>query len=100
VLTVLAAFHLMAWQWIGAGLGSGFYAAMTDGVLRKDDLLQSIERLHTMDASNVQSEFVAALREFETLIVAWNGEGGPSETLIAWATSFLARFGNDESSNA
>jgi hypothetical protein len=56
VLTVLAAFHHIALQWIGAGLGGVFYAAMTDGVLRKDELLKSIERLHTMDASNVHSD--------------------------------------------
>jgi hypothetical protein len=84
----------------GAGLGSGFYAAMTDGVLRKDELLKSIERLHSMDASKVHSDVIAALREFETLIIAWNGEGAPPEMLTAWATSFLARLSNDESSSA
>lgn len=100
VLSVLAAFHHMALQWIGAGLGSVFYAARTDGVLRKNELLQAIERLHAMDASNVHSEVIAALHEFETLIVAWNGEGPPPEALLAWATSFLARLSNDESPNA
>jgi hypothetical protein len=100
VLTVLAAFHHIALQWIGAGHGSVFYAAMTDCVLRKDELLKSIERLHGMDASNVHSDFIAALREFETLIVAWNGEGAPPEALIAWATSFLARLSSDEVANA
>jgi hypothetical protein len=100
VLTVLAAFHHIALQWIGAGHGSVFYAAMTDCVLRKDELLKSIERLHGMDASNVHSDFIAALREFETLIVAWNGEGAPPVALIAWATNFLARLSNDEFANA
>ncbi len=100
VLTVLAAFHHIALQWIGAGLGGVFYAATTDGLLRKDELLKSIERLHTMDASNVHPDVVAALQRFESLIMTWNGEGAPPEALIAWATSFLARLGNDESANA
>lgn len=99
VLTVLAAFHHIALQWIGAGHGSVFYAAMTDGALRKDELLKSIERLHGMDASNVHSDFIAALREFETFIVAWNGEGAPPEALVAWSTSLLARLSNNELAN-
>jgi hypothetical protein len=47
-----------------------------------------------MDASNVHSNVIAALREFETLIVAWNGEGTPPEALLAWATSLLDRLSN------
>jgi hypothetical protein len=39
---------------------------------------------------------MAAARELEALIAAWDGEGAPPDAMVAWASGFLANWVTEE----
>ncbi|WP_437730878.1 hypothetical protein [Sorangium sp. So ce1335] len=75
----------------------GFFVATVDGVLRKEDLLETlasarpqIESLKTPRGIAAGRELEAARRELEALAASWDGEGEPPASMVAWSLSFLA----------
>jgi len=89
-LTVLAAFYHIGLALAGPEIQGAYFRAKTDGVLRKSELLQALARMRLSVESPITLRAMAAGRELEALISAWDGEGLPSEGMVAWASSFLA----------
>jgi hypothetical protein len=90
VLTVLAAFYYIGLSLAGTDTQSAYFRASTDGVLRKEELLQALSRMELLVESPTTVRALAAARQLETLIAEWNGEGAPSDAMVAWAQSVLA----------
>jgi hypothetical protein len=79
--------------------GSSFCAVETDGVLHKEEVLKGLARIRPLLESPkaprgiaCKRELEAATSELDALIVAWDGEGAPPSAMVAWASSFLARW--------
>ncbi|XXY45775.1 hypothetical protein WME91_37815 [Sorangium sp. So ce269] len=101
-LTVLAALYHIALapsnldRETPGGVG---VAITTDGVLRKEELLEAlaavrpqIESLKTPRGIAARRELEAARRELEALAASWDGEGEPPASMVAWSSSFLAKW--------
>jgi hypothetical protein len=99
VVTVLAALirlvrtALQIEKWSGAV----HLEVETDEGLGKDELLAALAWIRQLDEPPqtprdlaARSEVEAATRELEALITAWDGEGAPSDAMVAWASRFLA----------
>lgn len=93
VLTVLAAFYSMGLALAPPQIQNAYFRASSDGVLRKDELLQALAKMRVLHESPKTLHAISAAREFEGLLAVWNGEDGPSDALIAWAKSFLTGIG-------
>ncbi|WP_437752306.1 hypothetical protein [Sorangium sp. So ce1389] len=112
VIKVLAALYNILWsltpevqeaQWRG-----GFFGGVTtDGILRKEEILRVLAKIRVlMDPPKTSRgiastrELEAAIRELEALVAAWDGEGEPPASMVAWASSFLASWLVDSDPNA
>ncbi|MDI3282278.1 hypothetical protein [Polyangium sp. 15x6] len=81
-----------------------FYAVVgTDGTLRKEEMLRILAEIRkhldlpaTPRVIAAKGELEASMRAFETLLAAWEGDGAPSDAMVAWASNFLARWDVDE----
>jgi hypothetical protein len=101
VLTVLAAlYHIFLFL---SGHRKGYCMVSMEGILRKEDALGILAQIRRLIESPVaacgiaaKGKIEAAAREFEALIAAWDGEGAPSDAMVAWASSFLASWDGDE----
>ena len=100
-LTVLAAlYHSFLFL---SGHKKGYCLVTIDGILRKEEgsgILAQIRRLIESSVAPcgiaAQGKIEAAMREFEALLAAWDGNGAPSDAMVAWASSFLASWDGDE----
>ncbi len=99
VLTVLAALYHIFLTLMRERQDAGYCVVQTDGILRKEDgvkILAEIRRIIdppvTLRGIAARREIEAATREFEALIAAWDGEGAPSDAMVAWASNFLASW--------
>ncbi|WP_437693255.1 hypothetical protein [Sorangium sp. So ce176] len=100
VLTVLAALYCIVWPLMPEmQSGSCYRVVETDGVLRKDELLDGLAKIRvlldppmTPLGIAAKREFEAATRELEALVASWDGEGEPPAAMVAWASSFLASW--------
>lgn len=79
--------------------GSCYCVVETDGVLRKDELIDTLAKIRvllepptTPWGIAAKREFEAATRELEALVASWDGEGEPPAAMVAWAWSFLASW--------
>ncbi|AUX39384.1 hypothetical protein SOCE26_007750 [Sorangium cellulosum] len=75
-----------------------FHSASTDGFLHKDKIQEELARMRPHDHSPETLRAMAAKRELEALVEAWDGEGEPPASMVAWASSFLASWDVGESS--
>lgn len=98
VATVLVALFYIGWILIPKTSGAYYGSVATDGVLRKEEVLKTLAWIRQLIESPVapcgiaaKGRLEAATREFEALIAAWDGEGAPSDAMVAWASSFLAK---------
>jgi hypothetical protein len=105
VLTVLAALFHILWVLERETQGSFYGVVETDGILRKEDVLEALAKIRLLLHPPVTPrgiaftrEFEAATREFEALVAAWDGEGAPPDAMVAWAKSFLAKWDVGEGS--
>jgi hypothetical protein len=106
VLTVLAALYHIMVPLMPETLGPFYWGAVkTDGVLHKEEVLKILAKIRllldppvTPRGIAAKRELEAALRELEALVPAWDGDGAPSDAMVAWASSFLANWVVDESS--
>ncbi|WP_437924627.1 hypothetical protein WMF37_37235 [Sorangium sp. So ce291] len=69
-----------------------YWSASTDGFLHKDKMQEELARMRPHDESPKTLRAMAAKRELEALIAAWDGEGEPPAAMVAWASSFLASW--------
>lgn len=69
-----------------------FASVSTDGFLHKDKMLEELARMRPHDESPETLRAMAAKRELEALVAAWDGEGDPPAGMVAWASSFLASW--------
>ncbi|WP_437663031.1 hypothetical protein [Sorangium sp. So ce1182] len=69
-----------------------FASISTDGYLHKDKMLEELARMRPYDESPDTFRAMAAKRELEALVSAWDGEGEPPASMVAWASSFLASW--------
>jgi len=91
VLTVLAALYHIAWALFPREPQTGYYWVIpTDGVLHKAEMLEVLAKLRLHVKSPVTLRAMAAARELEALIAAWEGDGAPPDAMVAWASGFLA----------
>jgi len=91
VLTVLAALYHIAWALFPREPQMGYYWGIrTDGVLHKAEMLEVLAKLRLHVESPVTLRAMAAARELEALIAAWEGDGAPPDAMVAWASGFLA----------
>ena len=95
VLTVLAAFYHI-WYALLPPEMQGYFVASTDGVLRKDEMLLALARVRLIVESPITLRAMAAARELEALIAAWDGKGAPPDAMVAWASGFLANWVTEE----
>jgi hypothetical protein len=98
VLTVLAALVQILSTLKAKGSACCMVTTGGVGVLRKEDVLwllawirPLLEAPETPRGIAAKRELEAAMREFEALVAAWDGEGAPPDAMVAWASSFLAR---------
>jgi hypothetical protein len=99
VLTVEAALFA-TWFILEREMGRSFYAVVsTDGILRKERVLWALAEIRklldlavTPRVIAARGELEAATRDFEALVAAWDGDGAPSDAMVAWASNFLARW--------
>jgi hypothetical protein len=105
VLTVLAALFHILWVLERETQGSFYGVVETDGILRKEDVLEALAKIRLLLHSPVtprgiafRRELEAATRELEALIAGWDGDGAPSDAVVAWASSFLANWVVDDNS--
>ncbi|WP_434041352.1 MULTISPECIES: hypothetical protein [Sorangium] len=100
VLTVLAALYCIVWTLMPEmQSGSCYRVVETDGVLRKDELIDALAKIRvlldppmTPWGIAAKREFEAATRELEALVASWDGEGEPPAAMVSWASSFLASW--------
>jgi hypothetical protein len=85
VATVLAAFHVIVAARRGLDLTGVYCVVTTDGSLHREEML---ETLASTDAA--PTDATPAARELEALLRAWNGQGGPTPAMVAWASARLA----------
>ncbi|AUX25511.1 uncharacterized protein SOCEGT47_060580 [Sorangium cellulosum] len=98
VLTVLAALcHILRTLMPEMQSGSCCCVVETDGVLRKEHLIEALAKIHVLLEPPItpcgiaaKRELEAATRELEALVAGWDGEGEPPVSMVAWASSFLA----------
>jgi hypothetical protein len=100
VLTVLAALYHILLTLIRERQGAFSVGMTTDGILHKEDALKILAGIRHFIELPVtprgiagRREIEAATREIEAMIAAWDGEGAPSDAMVAWASSLLARWG-------
>ncbi|KYF78990.1 hypothetical protein BE11_25415 [Sorangium cellulosum] len=107
MLAVLAALCHIAWapSILDRERQGGFFVATIDGVLRKEDLLETlasvrpqIESLATPRGIAARRELETARRELEALAASWDGEGEPPASMVAWSLGFLANWLKSDSS--
>jgi hypothetical protein len=91
-LIVLAALYHIVWALFPPERQRGFWAIMVDGVLHKTELLEGLAKLRLHVESPKTLRAMAAARELEALVASWNGEGGPPDAMVAWASSFLLEW--------
>ncbi|MGK3998164.1 hypothetical protein [Sorangium sp. So ce1024] len=100
VLTVLRAHHQIGWTLRWPAMvrrlpeperqsAAVFLSASTDGFLHKDKMLEELARMRPHDESPETFRAMAAKRELEALVAAWDGEGEPPAAMVAWASRFL-----------
>ncbi|XYH95638.1 hypothetical protein ACMHYB_48865 [Sorangium sp. So ce1128] len=99
VLKVLAALYNILWSLMPEAQGAFFGGVTTDGVLHKEEILEAASQIRLLLESPKtprgiasKRELEAAVREFEALVAAWDGEGEPPAAMVAWASSFLANW--------
>jgi hypothetical protein len=70
-----------------------------DGIFRKEHGLQTLAEIRRLIESPetpcgiaAKGKLEGAMREFEALIAAWDGNGAPPDAMVAWASSFLASW--------
>ena len=100
-LTVLAALY-RTFLFL-SGHRKGYCVVTIDGILRKEvglNILAGIRRLIESPVAPcgiaAKGKLEGALRELEELLAAWDGNGAPPATMVAWASSFLARWDDGE----
>ncbi len=100
-LTVLAALYRTIL--FLSGHRKGYCVASIDGILRKEHGLQTltairrlIESPETPCSIAAKGKLEGAMRELEELLAAWDGNGAPSDAMVAWASSFLASWDGGE----
>lgn len=89
---MLAALYHNVLALAGPDVQNAYWAASTEGALRKDEMQRTLARLRLQVESPKTTRAMAAARELEALealIDAWSGEGAPSDAMIAWANGFL-----------
>ena len=104
VVTVLAALFHIVWTLMPKTNGAFSGTASTDGVLRKEELLNvlatwirpRLDPTTTPRGIAARPQLEAATRELEELLAAWDGNGAPSDAMVAWASSFLASWDADK----
>jgi hypothetical protein len=103
VVTVLAALFHIAWPLIPKTRGAVYGMVSTDGVLHKEEVLGALAWIRPLIESPVtprgiaaKGELEGATRKLEALIAAWDGNGAPSDAMLAWASSFLASWDDGE----
>ncbi|MGK4002371.1 hypothetical protein WMF31_07095 [Sorangium sp. So ce1036] len=97
VLTVLAVLYRILWALMPEmQRGSCYCIVETNGVLRKEDVVEVLAEIRvlleppkTSFGIAAKRELDAATRELEALVAGWDGEGEPPATMVAWASSFL-----------
>ncbi|MGK3995518.1 hypothetical protein [Sorangium sp. So ce1024] len=107
VLKVLAALYNILWSLMPEARGAFFGGVTTDGVLRKEEALRVLAKIRgLMDPPKAprgiasKRELEAAIRELEALVGAWDGEGEPPASMVAWASRFLASWPFDRKPGA
>jgi len=98
-------FHVsfLAPYYILSGYTKGYCVVSIDGILRREDgsgILAQIRRLIESPVAPcgiaAKGKIEAAARALEELLAAWDGNGAPSDAMVAWASSFLASWDGDE----
>ncbi|WP_437646249.1 hypothetical protein [Sorangium sp. So ce362] len=97
VLSVLAALYHILWTLTPeVQSGSCYCVVRTDGILRKEEVLDVLARIRlrieppkTARGIAAKRELEAATRELEALVASWDGGGAPPSAMIGWASSFL-----------
>ncbi len=100
-LTVLAAlYHSFLFL---SGRRKGYCVVSVDGMLRKELGLQTlaeirrlIESPETPCSMAAKGKLEGAMGELEALVAAWDGNGAPSDAMVAWASSLLASWDGGE----
>lgn len=88
-LTVLAAFYTIGLALAPPELQHAYFRASADGVLRKEEMLQALDRMRATSESPEALEAMKAGRELRALLMGWNGEGGPPDGMLGWAKGWL-----------
>ena len=84
-LMVLAAFYAIGLRLSPPELQHAYFRASADGVLRKDEMLQALDRMRVTSESAGALEAMQAARELQALLMEWDGEGGPPDAMLGWA---------------
>jgi hypothetical protein len=75
----------------------GYWYVSTDGCLRKEWLAHWLDRLDSpIHETPIAVRARAAGAELEALVAAWDGNGSPTDAMVAWASDFLASWVVDE----
>lgn len=95
VLTVLTALYLLVLAVI-AQKSCAVNVQMEGAVLSKEEMRKTLawirELIESPEAPQdiaKRGDIEAALRELEALVTAWDGDGAPSDAMVAWASRFL-----------
>ncbi|AUX45888.1 hypothetical protein SOCE26_073850 [Sorangium cellulosum] len=100
VLSVLATLYHILWTLMPElQSGSCYCVAQTDGNLRKEEVMEVLSQIRvlleppkTSRGIAAKRELEAATSELEALVASWDGDDGPPASMVAWASSFLARW--------
>ena len=102
-LTVLAALYHAFFLLMRGPQGSGYCVVTIEGIFRKEHGLQTLAEIRRLIESPetpcsiaVKGKLEGAMGELEALIAAWDGNGAPSDAMVAWASSFLASWDGGE----
>jgi hypothetical protein len=100
-LTVLAALY-RTFLFL-SGHRKGYCVVSIEGILRKEDGLNILAGIRRLIESPVapcgiaaKGKLEGAMRKIEALVAAWDGNGAPSDAMVAWASSFLAGWDGGE----
>ncbi|WP_437935138.1 hypothetical protein [Sorangium sp. So ce341] len=77
-----------------------YSSASTDGFLHKNKMQKELARMRPHDESPKTLRAMAAKRELEALVAAWDGEGEPPAAMVAWASSFVTSWPLDSEPEA
>jgi len=99
ILTVHAALSHIFWALRRETRASFYGVVETDGTLSKEDLLEELAWIRSLldapvtpQALAKRGELRSSFEQIEALVTTWDGEGAPSDAMVAWASRFLATW--------